>query len=76
VSPSGVPPQGLSVRLGAAPADTTLHTGVPTHLDEPLRGWLREFLSPELGQRIAARLRIALHRTERRDPPDPAPPNR
>jgi hypothetical protein len=40
--------------------EPTLCEGVPLHLDGPLRAWAREFLHPDLAQRVALRLRLAL----------------
>lgn len=52
--------------------DTAPYEGVPTHLDAPLRTWLRQFLDPQLERRIAVRMRIAVQRSPLREALDAA----
>lgn len=47
--------------------DTAPYSGVPAHLDGPLRTWLRGFLYPALEQRIAVQLRIVTQRSQLRE---------
>lgn len=50
----------LSARLRGDDVEETLYEGVPSHLRGPLEAWLLDCTSPELQQRVAARLRAKL----------------
>jgi len=63
--------QYLSARSNGLPLDTTLYEGVPSHLAASLRSWAEDYLTsrPQLTERIALHLRIALTRTMRNATP-------
>lgn len=58
--PDPARPVPLSVREGRRAAAAGPHEGVPPHLEPVLRSWLLNFLTPELQQRVALHLGIAL----------------
>lgn len=55
-----IPPKWrpLSKRHGGEPYDEALYDGVPPHLESSLIGWLEKYVSDEMAQIIALRLRL------------------